>query len=75
MAQSLITPAQTAALIRAVPYFASLSEDELMLVQARLVERRYRAGQIVFLAEDECAGLHLVISGQARIYRMSLEGR
>jgi hypothetical protein len=30
---------QTAALIRAVPYFAGLSDAELMLVQARLVER------------------------------------
>jgi CRP-like cAMP-binding protein len=75
MAVTPPVPAQTAALIRAVPYFADLSETDLVLVQARLAERRYEAGQIVFFEEDECAGLHLVVSGQARIYRMSLEGR
>ncbi len=67
--------AHMTALLRAVPYFASLSDDELSLVQARFVERRYSADQVVFFEEDECAGLHLVVSGQARIYRVSLEGR
>lgn len=69
------TSAQTVALLRAIPYFANLSEAELAYVKARLVERHYSADQIVFLEEDECAGLHLVVSGQARIYRVSLEGR
>jgi CRP/FNR family transcriptional regulator len=63
------------ALIRAVPYFARLSDPDLTLVQARLVERHCDVGQIVFFEEDECAGLHLVVAGQARIYRVSLEGR
>jgi CRP-like cAMP-binding protein len=75
MIKTPVTPVQTTALIRAVPYFADLSPDELALVQARLVERRYDAGQIVFFEQDACAGLHLVVSGQARIYRVSLEGR
>lgn len=75
MGQLPLMTAQTAALIRAVPYFAGLSETDLVLIQARLTERRYEAGQIVFFEGDECAGLHLVVSGQARIYRMSLEGR
>ena len=75
MVQSSITPAQAVAFIRAVPYFASLSAAELSLIQTRLAERRYGGGQIVFFEEDECAGLHLVVSGQARIYRVSLEGR
>jgi CRP-like cAMP-binding protein len=65
----------TAALIRAVPYFANLDDAELALVQSLLVERRYDAEQIVFLEGDPCAGLHLVVSGLARVYRLSLEGR
>jgi CRP-like cAMP-binding protein len=73
--QMTVTPAQTAALIRAVPYFADLDDAELAQVQARLAERHYRANQIVFFEEDHCAGLHLVVSGRARVYRMSLEGR
>jgi CRP-like cAMP-binding protein len=70
-----ISPTATAALIRAVPYFARLDGTELERVQARLVERRYDVDQIVFLEGEPCAGLHLVVSGLARIYRMSLEGR
>jgi len=73
--QMTVTPAQTAALIRAVPYFADLDHAELAQVQARLAERHYQADQIVFFEEDHCAGLHLVVSGRARVYRMSLEGR
>lgn len=75
MVQSLITSAQTEALLRAIPYFAGLGEAELVEVRTRAVERRYEAGHIIFFEEDECAGLHLVVSGQARIYRVSLEGR
>jgi CRP/FNR family transcriptional regulator len=70
-----VPPARTAALLRAIPYFAGLEEAELTHVRARVVERRYEPDQIVFFEEDECAGLHLVVSGQARIYRVSLEGR
>jgi CRP/FNR family transcriptional regulator len=75
MVKTPLTPTQTMTLIQAVPYFSGLGQAELMLVQTRLVERRYEAGQTVFFEEDECAGLHLVVSGQARIYRVSLEGR
>jgi CRP/FNR family transcriptional regulator len=68
-------PAQSAVLLRAIPYFAGLDAAELEQVRARVAERHYEADQIVFFEEDDCAGLHLVVSGQARIYRVSLEGR
>jgi CRP/FNR family transcriptional regulator len=69
------TLTHTATLLRAVPYFAHLNEAELKQVALRLTERSWSEGQIVFLEGDECAGLHLVVSGQARIYRVSPEGR
>jgi CRP-like cAMP-binding protein len=69
------TPAEIAALIRAVPYFSDLDKTELSLVQSRLTECHYRANQIVFLEGEACAGLHLLVMGRARIYRMSLGGR
>ncbi len=75
MAETPLVTKQTSAFIRAVPYFGKLSESDLNRVQARLMERCYDEGQIVFLEGTACAGLHLVVSGQARIYRMSLEGR
>jgi CRP/FNR family transcriptional regulator len=73
--QMTVTPAYTAALIRAVPYFADLGDAELIQVQARLAERHYQPDQIVFFEGDPCAGLHLVVAGRARVYRVSLEGR
>jgi CRP-like cAMP-binding protein len=75
MAQTPLVTEQTLAFIRAVPYFAKLGETDLTRVQTRLIDRCYDEGQLVFLEGDACAGLHLVISGQARIYRMSMEGR
>jgi CRP-like cAMP-binding protein len=75
MTRTSLTRAQTTTLIRSVPYFSRLSAADLMRVQARLVERRYDVGQVVFFEGDECVGLHLLVLGQARIYRVSLEGR
>jgi CRP-like cAMP-binding protein len=75
MLQTTLTPEQTTALIRAVPYFSDLSSSEVEQVKSHLIERRYDAGQVVFFEEDSCAGLHLLVSGLARIYRVSLEGR
>jgi len=75
MIQAPVTPPHTWNLIRAVPYFAQLTGAELAQVAARLMERRVDAGQIVFFEQDECVGLHLVVAGQARIYRVSLDGR
>jgi CRP/FNR family transcriptional regulator len=40
-----------------------------------VVERRIPAGQIGFLEGEPCAGLYLVVSGQAKIYRLSPDGR
>jgi CRP/FNR family transcriptional regulator len=62
-------------LLRSAPFFAELSSEELTTVAGRLVERRLGAGQIGFLEDDPCAGLHLIVSGGAKIFRTSVAGR
>ncbi len=62
-------------LLRSVPYFAHLSAHELELVANSLVKRRLESGQIGFLEGEPCAGLYLIVSGQAKIYRLSADGR
>lgn len=62
-------------LLRRVPYFATLTPPDLAIVAGALVERRLDAGQIAFLEGAPAAGLYLVVSGQAKIYRLSVEGR
>ncbi len=67
--------AQTATLLRQVPYFSRLTEGELAAVADCMVERQLAQGQIAFLEGDAGAGLHLVVSGLAKIFRMSADGR
>ena len=66
---------RTSELLRLVPYFSQLSPKELATVAAGLVERQIPAGQIGFLEGESCAGLYLVVSGRAKIYRLSPDGR
>ena len=62
-------------LLRAVPFFARLTDSELEEVLAEVIERNYQSGEIIFLEDADDAGLHLVVSGLCKIYRLSEEGR
>ena len=66
---------QQRARLRAIPYFASLTNAELEHISKEVIERKYTGGEIIFLEDAENAGLHLVISGTCKIYRLSEEGR
>ena len=65
----------TRPLLRAIPYFASLNDADLDQIGRSKMERRLTPGQIAFLEGDQCAGLYLIVQGQATIYRLSAEGR
>lgn len=62
-------------LLRAVPYFARLTDPELDEVLVEVIERKYQGGEIIFLEDADDAGLHLVVGGLCKIYRLSEEGR
>jgi CRP/FNR family transcriptional regulator len=62
-------------LLRRVSYFATLPADLLTELAAVGVERRYGRGQVIFLEGEPCAGLHIVVEGQVRIYKVSPQGR
>jgi CRP/FNR family transcriptional regulator len=40
-----------------------------------VIVRRYHAGEIIFLEGEPDAGLHLVVEGMAKVYRLSEGGR
>lgn len=61
--------------LRSVPYFTDLSEEEITRIDKALVERSFTKGQILFLDEEPCQGLYLVVAGQVRIFKTSPEGR
>jgi CRP/FNR family transcriptional regulator len=63
------------ALLRRVPLFSSLSEQEFSFLTAHLVQRKYGAGELIFSEGDPCAGLYVVRSGSVRIFKSSAGGR
>lgn len=62
-------------LLRTVPYFQALDEHALATVGREVVERCYQAGEIIFLEGETGAGLHLVVEGLCKVYRLSEGGR
>jgi len=63
------------ALLKRVPIFADLSEQELAFLTPTLVRRRFHAGELIFSEGDPCGGLYLVQSGNVRIFKSSAGGR
>ncbi len=68
-------PVSPLLLLRRVPYFSSLSDDVLAAVAAAAIERRYGRGQVIFLEGEPCAGLHVIVEGEAKIFKVSPQGR
>ncbi|MCX7707592.1 MAG: cyclic nucleotide-binding domain-containing protein, partial [Anaerolineae bacterium] len=69
------TASPQVSLLRRVPYFSRLADEVLIALAAVAVERRYERGQVIFLEGEPCAGLHLVVHGQVKIYKLSPQGR
>lgn len=72
---SVLINDNTRSLLRAVPYFRDLDEDALEAVAHAVVQRYYKAGELIFLEGESSAGLHLVARGLCKVYRLSVGGR
>jgi CRP-like cAMP-binding protein len=57
------------------PYFSSLPSGEARQLIARLRERHYRTGDVIFRKGDRCEGLFIVLSGRVRTSITSMDGR
>lgn len=62
-------------LLKAVPYFRALDDRALAAVGQEVITRHYQAGQIIFWEGEPDAGLHLVVEGLCKVYRLSEGGR
>jgi CRP/FNR family transcriptional regulator len=69
------TSEDTAALLRRVPVFSSLAEEDLVRVAEVTVPRKFDAGEVVFREGDESDTCYVVRSGQARAVRGHPDGR
>jgi CRP/FNR family transcriptional regulator, cyclic AMP receptor protein len=65
----------TIALLRRVPVFSTLSEDEVAHVARVAMTRRFDAGAIVFKEGDEGSTCYIVRAGRTRAIRAHPDGR
>ena len=69
------TSEDTIALLRAVPVFSELGQDELARVAEVAVPRQFVAGEVVFREGDESSTCYVVRQGRARAVREHPDGR
>ncbi len=69
------TSEETIALLRRVPAFSALPEQDVERVAEVAVPRRFEAGEIVFREGDESDTCYIVRSGRARALRIHSDGR
>ena len=69
------TSEDTIALLRAVPVFSDLGEEELARVAEVAVPRQFVAGEVVFREGDESSTCYVVRNGRARAVREHPDGR
>jgi CRP/FNR family cyclic AMP-dependent transcriptional regulator len=62
-------------ILRKTPLFANLTETEMSALAARVSNRRFDRGALLFSEGDACTGLFLVATGKIRIFKLSSAGR
>jgi CRP/FNR family transcriptional regulator len=62
-------------IISQAPLFNGLSQEQLSQIRQITIDKFYDKGKTVFLESDDCNGFYIVVSGQVKIYKVSLEGK
>lgn len=62
-------------IIRHVPFFSSLGDEEILQVERLIRKRHYPKDQIVLREENTSHYMYLVYSGMVRVVKMTEEGR
>src|SRR5271167_2017671 len=72
----MATPSSSAAtLLKQVSIFSGLTEPEFAFLTARVVPRKFGAGELIFAEGGPCTGLYVIESGHVRIFKSSAGGR
>ena len=67
--------AASLSVLKKVPIFSGLSEQEFAFLTSHVLLRKYGAGEQIFGEGDSCSGLYVVQSGNVRIFKSSAGGR
>jgi len=68
-------PSSVTDLLKQVPIFSDLSEQELTYLSARVGQRKFGEGELIFSEGEPCSGMYVVESGNVRIFKSSAGGR
>ena len=63
------------AVLRRVPFFATLPDDELAAIAELVREREYPKGSVILFAADQGDSLYLVASGEVKVVLIGEDGR
>jgi len=61
--------------IRLNSYFAGLNDDVLESISRLMVERTVEKNEIIYLEQGHAKAVYFVVSGQIKLFKMSVEGR
>lgn len=61
--------------LRKIPLLSGLSERTLLQLRSVALRRTYAPGALILLEGDPCVAVFFIVSGEARIYRLSAQGR
>lgn len=66
---------QTMEKLRSLDFFQGLSEEQFAILAREGRVKRYGPGEIIVSQEEPVRAFYLVLSGQVKIYRSSVEGK
>lgn len=62
-------------ILKTIPFFASLSEQELRVIASQMMIRRVKKNDVVLFEEDTPNYMYVVYSGKVRVVQLNDEGR
>jgi CRP/FNR family transcriptional regulator len=62
-------------IIKSIPLFSELSDEEIELIERIIIKKNYAKDQIVLFEEDTGNYMYIVYSGMVRVVKQSTEGR
>ena len=62
-------------ILKRVPLFAELSEEELVAIAERATQRRFEVGAVAFSEGQECHELLIVETGKVKLFKSAPNGR
>lgn len=62
-------------LLKGIPYFAGLSETDLVAVAQHMFEQSVERGDMILMEDDPPEAVYFVVSGAVKVFKTSIEGK